>query len=495
MARGNVNNMTQNKLTVIDQILALPAESRTVEFKRLGSRNESLDRTLESIVAMANTDGGLIILGVDDPVKTRAKGKERIYGIEENIDLYDELGRSVRKIAPPVSNIWPPDLVNVPEKKARIGLLSVPKITDTFRAIENHVYIRLERGNKRLSPQEIVHFAYVKGFERADKELVNVDFSLLNTDYFQEWRNKRGILKGDIAQVLEKTGLARRDNNKLKPTRAAVLLFTEYPNDLLETKCTIRIFQYEGNLETITNTLNLLTTPKTVNGPVIKQINEAIEFVLNQLKSGIRVSSGFITKYTIPDRAIQEAITNAVIHRDYHTKRDIEIRIFEDRVEIESPGLLPLNITPSNIGIDRAHGYRNDLLVKHLREFPQPPNLDQNEGVRAMRKVMSGANLYPPLFFTYPHLQDGVRVVLFNETAPGEWDKISHYLTEHKYISNKEARSVLNKDIAAVSKLFGKWVKQGLITKLVPRTGAKRNVRYRLPGIDEKTLITFEGGQ
>jgi ATP-dependent DNA helicase RecG len=55
------------------------------------------------------------------------------------------------------------------------------------------------------------------------------------------------------------------------------------------------------------------------------------------LRSGIKIPSGFTTKYLIPERAIKEAITNAVIHRDYYIKRDIELRIFEDRVEIESP--------------------------------------------------------------------------------------------------------------------------------------------------------------
>jgi ATP-dependent DNA helicase RecG len=362
---------------------------------------------------------------------------------------------------------------------------------DSFRSIENHVYIRQERGNKRLSPQEIIHYAYVKGFERSDKELVNVDFSLLKTPYYESWRKKRGIEENVIEVVLEKTGLARKKNDDhLLPTRAAVLLFAEYPNDLLDTKCTIRVFQYEGTLETIKETLNLIGVPKTINGPIIRQIAEAHEYVLSLLRSGIRVPSGFVTTYRIPERAIKEAITNAVIHRDYHTKRDIEIRIFEDRVEVESPGLLPFNITPSNIGIERAHGYRNDLLVKHLREFPDPPNLDQNEGVRAMRQTMSEAALYPPIFFTYPHLQDAVRVVLLNEKAPSEWDKVSHYLNTNKYIGNKEAREILHLgDTVKVSRLFNRWVKQGLLTKIVPRTGSKKSVRYRLPTADEKLYL------
>lgn len=477
------------------KILAIPSESRTVEFKRLGlSRNENIDRTLQSVVAMANTDGGLIILGVDDPQKTTRKALDRIYGIEENLELYDELGRVVKKISPPISGLWPPKLVSVTAKNVRIGLLFVPKVIDGFRSIEGHVYVRLEKGNKLLSPQELIHFVYVKGFERADRELVEVDFHLLKTVYYESWRKKRGIQEDAIEVILEKTGLTRRnDGGKLLPTRAAVLLFAEFPNDLLDTKCTIRIFQYEGNLEAIKETLNLIGTPKNIGGSIIKQISEAHEYVLTLLRAGMRIPSGFVTTYQIPERAIKEAITNAVIHRDYYTKRDIVVKIFEDRIEVESPGLLPLNITPSNIGKERALGYRNDLLVKHLREFPDPPNLDQNEGVRAMRQTMHEANLYPPIFFTYPFLQDAVRVVLLNERAPNQWDKISDYLNKNKYITNVEARGVLYiKDTVKVSKLFNRWVKQGSLTKIVPRTGAKRNVRYRLSTSDEKSLFTTD---
>jgi ATP-dependent DNA helicase RecG len=482
------------KEEIIDDILAIPVETRTIEFKRLGSRNEGVDRTLESIVAMANTDGGIMIFGVEDPQRSLAKGRNRIFGIEENADLFDEIGRAVKKISPPIPTIWNPEFISVKDKNIKIALVAVPKVGDGFRSIEGHVYVRQERGNKRLSPQEIVHFAYAKGFERADRELVSVDFALLDSPYYEAWRRKRGLGNDSMEIILEKTGLARaNDLGKLQPTRAAVLLFAEYPNDLLDTKCAIRVFQYEGNLETIRETLNLIGIPKTIGGPIIKQISDAHEYVLNLLRAGMRIPSGFVTTYRIPERAVKEAITNAVIHRDYHAKRDIEIKVFEDRIEIESPGLLPFNITPSNIGIDRAHGYRNDLIVKHLREFPEPPNLDQNEGVKAMRETMNRASLYPPIFVTYPKLQDAVRVVLFNEEAPSEWDKISHYLGKNKYISNSEARGILHiDDTSKVSRLLSRWVKQGLLTKIVPRTGAKRNIRYRLPVSDEKNLFATD---
>jgi len=478
---------------IIKGILDEPGETRVLEFKRLGTtKNVGIDKTLQSIVAMANTDGGVLVLGVDDPEKTRLKGLDRIFGIEENPTLYDELGQAIKTIQPPLSSIWPPVLVDEVVKAVRVAVLNIPKVTDHFRQVNGHVYVRGEKGNRLLTPHEIVDFAYAKGFERADCQLVKVDFTLLETSFYKSWKKARSVTGESVQEVLEKVGLARRDERGvLLPTRAAVILFAEYPSDLMETKCTIRVSHYDSDKKHVKgDTFNFVSTPKTISGPAVKLIADAQEYVLTLLRSGVRVDSGFVTKYKIPERAIKEAITNAVIHRDYYAKRDIELGIFEDRVEIESPGLLPFNITPSNIGVERATGYRNDLIVKHLREFPEAPNLDQNEGVKVMRDSMQAANLYPPIFWTYPNLEDAVRIVLFNELAPSEWDKVSYYLKKDKFINNRIARHILHiADTSVVSRLLSQWTKQGLLIKMTPRGGSKKYVIYRLPNSADESYL------
>jgi len=476
--------MTQKEL--VQSILTIPAESQTVEFKRLNG-SKIVSKVTETIVAMANTDGGTIVLGISDPEYTSIKSYDRIFGIEENADNFDAIGREIQRIIPPLASIWPPMKLAVSEVGRTIALIFVPKATETFHSVDNHVWVRLEKSNKLLTPQEVVKFSYAKGFEKADKELVDVDFNLLNTDEFKQWKENRKIKDADIKIILEKTGLARKNKEGvLLPTRAAVLLFAEFPNDLMETKCAVRVFQYTGTIETIGETLNLISTPKNINGPIVKQIKKAHEYVLTLLRSGIKIPSGFTTQYQIPERAVKEAITNAVIHRDYYIKRDIEIKIFEDRVEVESPGLFPYNITRTNIGLVRAEGYRNDLLVKHLREFPSPPNLDQNEGVKAMRAEMKAQNLYPPIFWTYPHLQNAVRVILLNEKVASEWEKVSSYLEKKKYITNKEARKltgVVHRD--KMSKMLKNWVEHGLLIQIIPPSGYVKATKYRLPETEE----------
>lgn len=470
---------------IIEDILNIPSESQALEFKRL-AEEKVVSKTVETVVAMANTEGGTIALGIDDPEKTKFKGLDRIFGIDERVNVFDDLGREIQKIIPPVARIWPPQIVEVNNSK-RIGLLHVPKASTSFHSINNHVYVRAEKGNRQLNAHEVISFAYAKGFAKADKTLVDVDVTLLNTPFFRGWKNARNIEDDALDAILEKTGLARKDlDGRLKSTLAAVLLFAEFPSDLTETKCAIRVMQYTGTIETIGKTPNLISIPKTIQGPLVKQIADTHDYVLNLLRAGIQVPSGFKNVYRIPERAVKEAITNAVIHRDYYKKRDIEIKIFEDRIEVESPGLFPYNITGSNIGWVRAEGYRNDLLVKHLREFPSPPNLDQNEGVRAMRQEMMAQNLYPPIFFSYPLYQDSVKVVLLNEHRPSEWEKISGYLVENKYIANQKAREItgiVQRD--KMAKILKNWVKQGLLIQIVPSSGFMKGTRYKLPGSSE----------
>ena len=471
-------------MELIKKILNIAEETQTIEFKRLNG-DKIVKKIIKTIVAMANTDGGTIIFGVDDPEKIKLKGFDRIFGIEENKELFDETFQEIKRIIPPISNLKP-DLVKVTDDKT-VALLDIPKATESFYSIDDRVWVRLHKSNKRLTPQDVVKFSYAKGFEKADKELVDVDFDLLQTDYFDDWRKARGIGKNAVEKNLFQVGLARKDKNKkLKPTRAAVLLFAKFPTNLMETKCTIRVFKYKGILEKFEKTPNLIGKPKTIDGPIFSLIKNAHEYILGVLESGIEIHSGFVTKYKIPERAVKEAITNAVIHRDYHTKRDIEVKIFEDRIEISSPGLFPYNITKKNIGFTRAGGYRNDLLVKHLREFPDPPNLDRNEGVQAMRNEMHKQNLYPPIFFTYPNLEDSVDVILLNEERPNEWEKIYDYLKDNKYINNQKAReitSIVQTD--KMSKLFKKWVQQGLLDMVMSNGNAPKYTKYKLQNKDE----------
>mgnify|MGYP001583545784 CR=1 FL=1 len=320
---------------------------------------------------------------------------------------------------------------------------------------------------------------------------------LLDTATWHQYAAQRRLTR-PLGDALLHTGLARSDDHgKVKPTRAAVLLFAEEPNGLLGSKCTIRLFHYKGAAPERTPSTNLVRPPRTIGGPLIAQIRGALRACLDELASGVQVSPlGFEVVQRYPVRVLQEAITNAVLHRAYHVSADIHVRIFADRVEVESPGTFPRDVTLANL---RRVGSRprNPLLVDHLREFPEPPNLDAGEGVRMMFDTMHRADLYPPLYRAFPDLdREAVQVVLLNQARPTAWDQVAALVEEHGSVGNAEVRTILGTDDRVrASKQLRQWVDQGLVVPLDPNA-PKSQRRYRLPGGGQGQLaITLAPGK
>ncbi|MEZ5265244.1 MAG: ATP-binding protein [Acidimicrobiales bacterium] len=98
-----------------------------------------------------------------------------------------------------------------------------------------------------------------------------------------------------------------------------------------------------------------------------------------------------------PPEALKEVIVNAVIHRDYNLSDDILIRIFDDRVEVRSPGSLPGHMSLDNLLTERFS--RNPTIVRLLNKYPDPPNKGfVGEGLNTVFAKMHEARLQPPDF-------------------------------------------------------------------------------------------------
>jgi len=207
------------------------------------------------------------------------------------------------------------------------------------------------------------------------------------------------------------------------------------------------VFHYRGNRVQTDPQTNLLKPPKTISGPIIRQIQDATDYVVSELASGVQMGPlGFEIIQSYPVRVIKEAITNALIHRDYRLPADVHIRIFSDRIEVESPGLLIGPVTAANIGVIGTHA-RNPILVNHLRDFPTPPNLVAGEGVRMMFGTMQAVGLYPPLHLTRPYIQrEAVVVFLLNDHGPTAWEQVSRHIDDHGSIGNSEVRRAMDTD-------------------------------------------------
>jgi ATP-dependent DNA helicase RecG len=193
---------------------------------------------------------------------------------------------------------------------------------------------------------------------------------------------------------------------------------------------------------------------------------------------------------------IKEAITNAVQHRDYRLNADIHVRLFENRIEVDSPGVLPGPVTVENL---RRVGSRprNRILVDQLREFADPPNLDAGEGVRMMFDTMQRTNLYPPVYFTEPDVpRESVVVHLLNAERASIWDQVSAHLERHGTVGNAEVRRILRTDDPVkASRLLSSWLGQNLLVVANPEA-AKQHRRYRRPGaVAQAELFSLDAGK
>ncbi|RKY09894.1 MAG: hypothetical protein DRP56_01980 [Planctomycetota bacterium] len=490
--------MTDQPLKISDewvQKLLSVLEFERQDFKRVGN----VSKIFKTASAMANSEGGLIILGLGDP--KQEAGEDRLFGVEENPESIGEIKRGLQEsVDPPLGHpeTTAPSFHSTKIQKSdgsviTIVLLFVEK-SNTVHSYNNATYIRSGSQNRQIGAHQTHRLCLRRGVVSVVNQPVDVPVELLDTSWWNEYSSQRNLTR-PISEALKHLGLSIKDNDKWKPTTAAVLLFAEEPNGLLGKKCSIRIFHYKGHEIEYSSNTNLLREPITITGPLLKQIRGAVEAVSRELNSGIqRTDQGFELKQDYPMRVIQEAVTNAVLHRDYHVSGDIHIRIFTNRIEIESPGLFPGAITPGNIGLIGSKP-RNPKLTDHIREFPKPPNLDAGEGVRMMRMTMENLGFYPPVFQEHSaQNKESVLVRISNEAKLSEWQLAEDYLCGHDSIGNKELRKILNWNASEshkASRLFKGWVESGLLRIANPQEGT-RNRRYVLASKSNLFADMFE---
>jgi ATP-dependent DNA helicase RecG len=488
-----------------DRLAALlkSAESRTLDFKRLGAGK--IAKMLETICAFANTEGGVLAIGIGDAkeLRTGEKPQQRLWGIQENPEALDELQRKCRtQFIPPVDGI---SVYRLPctlrdGKAGDVVLVRVEKSDRVHSVVDGGTWTRGDASNRQLGATEITELSYQRGERSAESEPVAIPLRLLDTPVWHTFVRSRGLRTGDMAEQMQRIGLADTvktgsAEEQVQPRRAAVLLFAEEPGSLLAasgTRADIRLLVYAGKEVGSSSTPNLRKPPKTLRGPLIEQIDAAVRAVLDELAQGLTlVGSGFKTRHRYPERVVKEAIVNAVIHRDYHLNRDIFIRIFDDRIEVESPGTFPGRITPDNIRRASSKA-RNLLVAQNLREFPSPPNIDAGEGVRMMFAEMAAAQLYPPQYSQNTDTAvESVTVTLLNLERPSAWDEVSDWIDREGSIQNAKLCEIAKIDTLKASKMLGAWREQGLLVPLPDR--AKRNMAYTKPtktGASQASLLS-----
>jgi ATP-dependent DNA helicase RecG len=482
--------------------LLAATENRTLDFKRISAKH---GRMIETICAFANTDGGLVVIGVGDAkdLKPGAKPESRLFGVEENPEAFDLFYRQVlQRFDPPLARLhWlrvPCTLHN--GLPGHVVMLRVDKSEQVHSVVGDGTWTRMDASNRELTATEIADLAYQRGVKSAETEAVAVPLELLATPVWRSFVASRGLRAGTQAEQLLRIGLADKvkqsdGTEDVLPRRAAVLLFAEEPGSLLAAfggRADLRLMVYAGKEMGMDAVPNLRKPPKTIRGPLIEQIDLAVKAVLDELAQGLTLaSSGFKTRHQYPARVVKEAIVNAVIHRDYRLNRDIVVRVFDDRVVVESPGALPGSITPANIERARSKA-RNPLVAQNLREFAEPPNIDDGEGVRMMFGEMAAAHLYPPQYRQNTETAvETLSLTLFNEDRPAVWVEVNDWVDRNGPIANADVCRIAGVDTLKASKMLRAWVDRGLLEPLPGRV--RSNAAYRRPSQLDEQMGLLQG--
>jgi ATP-dependent DNA helicase RecG len=213
-------------------------------------------------------------------------------------------------------------------------------------------------------------------------------------------------------------------------------LFADLPQAILPKRTGIKVYRYKTDkLEGTRDTL--VDQPVSIEGPAYDVIKDAVSLTKEIIDRIQTLGDEGLEPVVYPTETLHEVITNAVLHRDYEIADDVHVRIFDNRVEVESPGRLPAHITTRNILRERFA--RNGNIVRVINKFPDPPNKDVGEGLNTAFAAMKTLHLRPPVVIETDH---SVLVQIKHEKLASAEDIVMDHLATNPMITNREAREL-----------------------------------------------------
>lgn len=361
----------------------------------------------------------------------------------------------------PLGESFEYDFLACESEEGLVLQVQIQKTADVKQASDGVVYLR--RGAQSLpvtTPEARQRLDFTKGLASFENNVIDAEAEVIENSVPTLEFMLGVVPTGEPGPWLTKNRLIREN----KPSVAGILLFAEAPQALLPKRSGIKIYRYRTK-EQVGTRETLEFVPVTVEGHIYAQINEAVAKTTDVIEGIRRLGDAVLEAVEYPSEALHEIITNAVLHRDYSLADDIHIRVFDNRVEVESPGRLPAHITVQNILDERFS--RNGNLVRIVNKFPEPPNQDVGEGLNTAFAAMKKLGLKPPVIY---ERDNSVLVAIRHEALASTEQRILEFLESHETIRNKEAREIcsINADYV-IKRVFGQLVDRQLIEQ-VPQT-------------------------
>lgn len=411
--------------------------------------------------AFANADGGDFIVGIKDD-KDEPDPTKRWNGFTTKEEL-NFVFQNLMEVKPSVPYV-PTFLKNLSDNSYALQV-TVEKSEKVHNTADNTVYIRVSAQSIPLKdPQKIQELSFAKG-ETSYEDLVYRDARA--EDIFESFEIKRFLKdyspQSDPIDFTVNQNLV--DRNSYEPKMSGLLLFNDNPVAILPRKCGIKITRYDTS-EKIPEREHL-KEQVNIEGSLYEQIHKASE-AITELMSNVKIwtPKGLDTiKY--PEETIWEILVNAVIHRDYSISDDVHVLIFNNRIEINSPGKLPGYVTEDNILESRYS--RNTKIVRTLNRYKNPPNKDMGEGLNTAFQRMKDWRLKEP---TLKVEGNYVKVTIAHSPIASPEESIMEFLANNDKIKNRQAREITGiKSENKMKAIFYKLRDQELIKPVMSKNG------------------------
>lgn len=342
----------------------------------------------EALVAFANADGGELLIGVED--------NGQITGVPHSTEDIEKLLQAHRthvyeKHALPLLNAT---TVELDEKT--LLFFSVQKgTTEVYQLPDGRCVCRRDKATVPETPnqilfdrQEIKSREYDRLFVDGAK-VVDLDTDLLET-------MADAFLKGlSVERYLQQIGLAEYANNGIRLRRAATLLFGK-DIQRWHSRSQVRVIKVSGTELKSGDHYNV-QSDEIVQGNIFQLLTKSWDVLRPFLayKTEFGTDARFEQKYLYPEGACREALVNAIAHRDYCSQNGVEVYIFNDRMEIRSPGAILSTLTLQDLSqLQGVHESRNSMISRVLRENKFMREL--GEGMRRMFELMEQNELDKP---------------------------------------------------------------------------------------------------
>lgn len=321
-------------------------ENKEIEYKR--ELPEHSDKYMKSIVAFANSYGGKLIIGVEDDTR-------EIIGVDEEkaFQIMDSIANAISDSCEPAII---PDIILQTVENKKLIVVEIAASTQRPYYIkslgkEKGVYIRVAGTTRRADDTRLKELmfeganksfdqAICLGFDITEKDINDLCDSLydtaVNNCYSEEAKHE---IKKPTKNNLLSWGIIAEKDGKTYPTNSFALLTG---NEIIPTKIQCGVFKGDNRA--------IFVDRREFTGPIQNQIEEAYRYVLSKINLGAEIEGLYRQDmYEMPMGSIREIIANAITHRSYLEPGNVQVALYDNRLEVTSPGMLLNGVTIEKI--------------------------------------------------------------------------------------------------------------------------------------------------